>query len=226
MRILSISLKNIKSHTDKQLDFVGGVNVLSGPNGAGKTTTVRLATGALASDEGEIKILGLDPRVDGPAQLEHVAAVARHVVACAIQLLCEPLHGLLLVLGREIRCREALKLALDGQPECLARIGAGGHRMAFDLEGRPGDTRRCPDQGATTTPQGRRPTGIVEGNKYDTSIAAEIITGKFSYHMPIYRQQDYFAGSGWTPGRSTLLNILTGSFFVIEPLLEEYLLRS
>ena len=64
-----------------------------------------------------------------------------------------------------------------------------------------------------------RPTGIVEGNKYDTSIAAEIITGKFSYHMPIYRQQDYFAGSGWTPGRSTLLNILTGCFFVIEPLL-------
>ena len=37
------------------------------------------------------------------------------------------------------------------------------------------------------------------------------------YHLPIYRQQDYFAGSGWTPGRSTLLNILTGGFFVIEP---------
>ena len=67
-----------------------------------------------------------------------------------------------------------------------------------------------------------RPTGIVEGNKYDTSIAAEIITGKFSYHLPIYRQQDYFAGSGWTPGRSTLLNILTGGFFVIEPLLDYF----
>jgi transposase len=67
-----------------------------------------------------------------------------------------------------------------------------------------------------------RPTGIVEGNKYDTSIAAEIITGKFSYHLPIYRQQDYFAGSGWTPSRSTLLNILTGSFFVIEPLLDYF----
>ncbi len=51
-----------------------------------------------------------------------------------------------------------------------------------------------------------RPTGIVEGNKYDTSIAAEIITGKYSYHLPIYRQQDYFAGSGWAPGRSTLIN--------------------
>ena len=64
-----------------------------------------------------------------------------------------------------------------------------------------------------------RPTGIVAGDKYDTSVAAEIIAGKFSYHLPIYRQQDYFAGSGWTPGRSTLLNILAGCFFVIEPLL-------
>jgi transposase len=64
-----------------------------------------------------------------------------------------------------------------------------------------------------------RPTSIVEGDKYDASIAAEIITGKFGYHLPIYRQQDYFAGSGWIPSRSTLLNILTNSHFVIEPLL-------
>ena len=80
----------------------------------------------------------------------------------------------------------------------------------------------CPDQPECGIGSPERPTGIVEGNKYDTSIAAEIITGKFSYHMPIYRQQDYFAGSGWTPGRSTLLNILTGSFFVVEPLLDYF----
>ena len=64
-----------------------------------------------------------------------------------------------------------------------------------------------------------RPTGIVEGNKYDTSIAAEIITGKWGYHLPIYRLEDYFAGSGWTPGRSTMLNIQSQTHFVIEPLL-------
>ena len=39
-------------------------------------------------------------------------------------------------------------------------------------------------------------------------MAAEIVTAKYGYHLPIYRQQDYFAGSGWTPSRSTLLNIL------------------
>ena len=36
MQILSISLKNIKSHSDKELHFVSGINVLSGENGVGK----------------------------------------------------------------------------------------------------------------------------------------------------------------------------------------------
>ena len=58
----------------------------------------------------------------------------------------------------------------------------------------------------------------MEGNKYAPSIRAEVITGKFGYHQPIYRQQDYCADSGWTPGRSKLLNILSGCHFVFEPL--------
>ena len=65
-----------------------------------------------------------------------------------------------------------------------------------------------------------RPTGIVEGDKYHTSVAAEVITAKYGYHLPLYRQQDVFGGSGWTPSRSTLLNILEGSAFVIRPLAE------
>ena len=64
-----------------------------------------------------------------------------------------------------------------------------------------------------------RPIGIVEGNKYGSCVAAQIITNKHGYHLPVYRQQDYFAGSGWTPGRSTLLNILKQSHFVLEPFL-------
>ena len=65
-----------------------------------------------------------------------------------------------------------------------------------------------------------RPTGLVEGNRYDTSIAAEILTNKYGYHLPVYRQQDQFAGSGWAPSRSTLLNILEASAFAIRPLAE------
>ncbi|HKJ04271.1 MAG TPA: SMC family ATPase [Geopsychrobacteraceae bacterium] len=38
MQILSIYLKNIKSHRDTELNFSPGINVLSGPNGIGKST--------------------------------------------------------------------------------------------------------------------------------------------------------------------------------------------
>lgn len=38
MQILSIHLKNIKSHRDTELSFAAGINVLSGPNGVGKST--------------------------------------------------------------------------------------------------------------------------------------------------------------------------------------------
>jgi ABC-2 type transport system ATP-binding protein len=43
----------------------GSITVLLGPNGAGKTTTVRLTTGALGSDDGSIRVLGLNPVTDG-----------------------------------------------------------------------------------------------------------------------------------------------------------------
>jgi exonuclease SbcC len=38
MQILSIKMKNIKSHRDKEFVFSSGINVLSGPNGIGKST--------------------------------------------------------------------------------------------------------------------------------------------------------------------------------------------
>jgi ABC-2 type transport system ATP-binding protein len=43
----------------------GRVTVLLGPNGAGKTTALRLATGALLADAGEVRTFGLDPATDG-----------------------------------------------------------------------------------------------------------------------------------------------------------------
>ena len=45
----------------------GTVTVLLGPNGVGKTTAVRMITGALHADAGEVRIFGLDPAVDGEA---------------------------------------------------------------------------------------------------------------------------------------------------------------
>ncbi len=68
----------------------------------------------------------------------------------------------------------------------------------------------------------QRPQGLVEGNRYDTSVAAEIITAKYGYHLPLYRQQDWFGGSGWTPSRSTLLNILIAAEQILRPLANHY----
>jgi transposase len=80
----------------------------------------------------------------------------------------------------------------------------------------------CPQDAKCGVASPERPTGLVEGDRYDASVAAEIITGKYGYHLPVYRQQDLFAGSGWTPARSTLLNILTAAAFVIEPLVAHF----
>ena len=62
-----------------------------------------------------------------------------------------------------------------------------------------------------------RPTSLVEGDRYDTSVGATIVEAQWFLHLPIYRQQDQFAGSGWTPSRSTLLNIVSPVEFVIAP---------
>jgi len=77
----------------------------------------------------------------------------------------------------------------------------------------------CRNQPECGIASAERPTGIVEGDKYDSSVATEILVNKFAYHLPIYRQQDMFAGTGWTPSRSTMLNILTNCYFIIQPLL-------
>jgi len=53
----------------------GSVTVLLGPNGAGKTTTVRLTTGALVADSGDVRVLGLNPLEDGDEVRSRVGVV-------------------------------------------------------------------------------------------------------------------------------------------------------
>ncbi len=48
------------------------------------------------------------------------------------------------------------------------------------------------------------PAAMGEEGKYDASVPAAIINGKFGLHMPYYRLQDIFSASGWTPTRSTI----------------------
>lgn len=65
-----------------------------------------------------------------------------------------------------------------------------------------------------------RPTGLVEGDRFDASIGVAVVAAKYFYHLPFYRQQDLFAGSGWMPSRSTLQNIEASVEFVLRPLAE------
>ena len=43
------------------------------------------------------------------------------------------------------------------------------------------------------------PLAIVEGCKYDFSVVAAMGTLKYAFHVPTYRQQDWFAQCGWFP---------------------------
>ncbi len=69
----------------------------------------------------------------------------------------------------------------------------------------------CPNQSQCKVTQPALPPSLIEGDRYDTSVAAEIITANLGYHLPLYREQDIFAASGWVPHRSTLLNIKTAA---------------
>ncbi|MFO0906680.1 MAG: IS66 family transposase [Pirellulales bacterium] len=75
----------------------------------------------------------------------------------------------------------------------------------------------CDGEAACGVASPERPTTLVEGGRYDTSVAAAVIDAKWHLHLPIYRQQDVFAGSGWIPSRSTLNNlVLRAAFVVVE----------
>ncbi len=56
----------------------GEIVGLLGPNGAGKTTTIRLVTGILTPDEGEVRVMGLDPKKNREKVVRNIGAVFGH----------------------------------------------------------------------------------------------------------------------------------------------------
>lgn len=116
----------------------------------------------------------------------------------------------------------------DEEKEGLVRIGEDVQETAhyrrpivyivrkiFPKYARPGD----PDAGVQ---QAERPPALIAGDRYDTSFGAEIVAAKFSYHLPIYRQEDLFAGCGIQLSRSTLLNIQQAAAEMLRPLAEYF----
>jgi transposase len=72
-----------------------------------------------------------------------------------------------------------------------------------------------PEEGVRSMPV---PLSIVEGSKYDFSVVAAILAMKFGFHMPTYRQQDWFAQCGWHPSRSTVNDLINYGVQTIGPL--------
>jgi transposase len=72
-----------------------------------------------------------------------------------------------------------------------------------------------PEKGVQSMPP---PLSIVEGCKYDFSVVAAMMALKCAFHVPTYRQQDWFAQCGWFPRRSTVNDLINYGVNTIGPL--------
>jgi transposase len=75
-----------------------------------------------------------------------------------------------------------------------------------------------PAEGVRSMPP---PLAIVEGCKYDFSVIAAMAALKFAFHVPTYRQQDWFAQCGWFPSRSTVNDLMNYAVDTIGPLYQQ-----
>jgi len=81
-------------------------------------------------------------------------------------------------------------------------------------------TAKSPELGVQSVPP---PPAIVESCKYDFSIISAILVMKFAFHMPTYREEDFFGQSGWRPSRSTSNDLINYGVACIEPLCAQML---
>jgi transposase len=72
-----------------------------------------------------------------------------------------------------------------------------------------------PAEGVRSMPP---PLSIVEGCKYDFSAIAAVLAMKFAFHVPTYREQDWFGQYGWFPRRSTINDLINYGVETVGPL--------
>ena len=75
-----------------------------------------------------------------------------------------------------------------------------------------------PEKGVRSMPPS---LAIVESCKYDFSVVAAMAGMKFAFHVPTYRQQDWFAQCGWFPSRSTVNDLLNYAVDAVGPLYQQ-----
>jgi exonuclease SbcC len=77
MEILSVSLKNFKSHSDRHFSFQPGTNAICGENGAGKTSILEAIAWVLFDHKGDYKVEDLIRNGAASAQAR-VAFISSH----------------------------------------------------------------------------------------------------------------------------------------------------
>ena len=74
------------------------------------------------------------------------------------------------------------------------------------------------DKRASTLLEVPAPSGVLDNSLADVSLLAGILTDKFLYHLPLYRQHQRLADAGVTLSRSTLTNYVQRAIGLLEPI--------
>ena len=134
---------------------------------------------------------------------------------------------------QEVRVEHALESGQEVQEDrgvCAAQAPHAEHGMSgqSELSGEQGASAKTPvsTENAALPPavpphgilQAPREVTLIPGGRFGFGVATEVLFSKFVLHVPLYRQQDMWAQSGWSPSRSTLGQIVTVSAGLFLPL--------
>jgi hypothetical protein len=118
----------------------------------------------------------------------------------------------------------------EGCGVCATHVLNAEHDMSGqpELSGEQGISAKTPvsTETAASAPavpphgiiQAPREVTLIPGGRFGFGVATEVLFSKFVLHVPLYRQQDMWAQSGWSPSRSTLGQIVTVSAGLFRPL--------
>jgi ABC-2 type transport system ATP-binding protein len=112
----------------------GEVFALLGPNGAGKTTTVEILEGYRRRNEGDVRVLGLDPEDAGRALRERIGIVLQESEIGLELTVREAVELWSAAYPRPLEPDDAIELVgLEDSRARLVRALSGGQRRRLDL---------------------------------------------------------------------------------------------
>jgi ABC-2 type transport system ATP-binding protein len=112
----------------------GEILALLGPNGAGKTTTVEIVEGFRRPDGGQVSVLGMDPRRDGPRLRPRLGLMLQRGELYSQIRVREAVELFAAFYPRPMDVRELLdRVGLGAMPDRRYRTLSGGERQRLDL---------------------------------------------------------------------------------------------